>query len=286
MCGIAGFLAGRCSVPEEASSIARGMADAVAHRGPDDGWSRTGGVWRSSIRRRPAASRCSPPPAEASSSSMARSTTTSTSDGDWRPSVRMPCRGGDIPIRKRCWPPSSIEGWRRRCGRPPACSPSRSGIGRTGRSVWPATGWAKNHSITAGRTACSCSGPARGASCIRGGHRQRRAHPAPAPRLHLLHPPGRSTRAYESCRRAHTSGWLPALQGSSVPANCRNPGVLLVVAGRGGGRPGAAVRGRPRRRGGRPARPVAPGGAAGRWPRTSRSAPSSPAGSTLRPSSH
>ena len=36
MCGIAGFLAGGCFVAEEASSIARGMADAVAHRGPDD----------------------------------------------------------------------------------------------------------------------------------------------------------------------------------------------------------------------------------------------------------
>ena len=40
MCGIAGFLGGRRFAPEEASSIARGMADAVAHRGPDDA-----GVW-------------------------------------------------------------------------------------------------------------------------------------------------------------------------------------------------------------------------------------------------
>ncbi len=40
MCGIAGFLDGRHFIPEEAASIARGMADAVAHRGPDDV-----GVW-------------------------------------------------------------------------------------------------------------------------------------------------------------------------------------------------------------------------------------------------
>ena len=40
MCGVAGFLDGGCSFPEEASAIARAMADAVAHRGPDDG-----GVW-------------------------------------------------------------------------------------------------------------------------------------------------------------------------------------------------------------------------------------------------
>ena len=40
MCGIAGFLDGRHFIPEEAVSVARGMADAVAHRGPDDA-----GVW-------------------------------------------------------------------------------------------------------------------------------------------------------------------------------------------------------------------------------------------------
>ena len=40
MCGIAGFLGGERFTPEEASSIARGMADTVAHRGPDDA-----GVW-------------------------------------------------------------------------------------------------------------------------------------------------------------------------------------------------------------------------------------------------
>ena len=40
MCGIAGFLDGRGFAPEGASSIARAMADAVAHRGPDDA-----GVW-------------------------------------------------------------------------------------------------------------------------------------------------------------------------------------------------------------------------------------------------
>ena len=40
MCGVAGFLERRRFAPEEASSIARGMADAVAHRGPDDA-----GVW-------------------------------------------------------------------------------------------------------------------------------------------------------------------------------------------------------------------------------------------------
>ena len=40
MCGIAGFLDGRHFPPEEAAAIIRRMADAVAHRGPDDG-----GVW-------------------------------------------------------------------------------------------------------------------------------------------------------------------------------------------------------------------------------------------------
>ena len=40
MCGIAGFFDERRFIPEEAASIARGMADAVAHRGPDDA-----GVW-------------------------------------------------------------------------------------------------------------------------------------------------------------------------------------------------------------------------------------------------
>ena len=40
MCGIAGFLGGERFTLEEASSIARRMADAVAHRGPDDA-----GVW-------------------------------------------------------------------------------------------------------------------------------------------------------------------------------------------------------------------------------------------------
>lgn len=40
MCGIAGFLDGRYSTSEEAFSIAHDMADAVAHRGPDDA-----GVW-------------------------------------------------------------------------------------------------------------------------------------------------------------------------------------------------------------------------------------------------
>ncbi len=40
MCGIAGFVGGRPFALEAASSIARGMADAVAHRGPDDA-----GVW-------------------------------------------------------------------------------------------------------------------------------------------------------------------------------------------------------------------------------------------------
>ena len=40
MCGVAGFLDGGCSLPEGASAIARAMADAVAHRGPDDA-----GVW-------------------------------------------------------------------------------------------------------------------------------------------------------------------------------------------------------------------------------------------------
>ena len=40
MCGIAGFLDGGRSSPEEALPVARGMADAVAHRGPDDA-----GVW-------------------------------------------------------------------------------------------------------------------------------------------------------------------------------------------------------------------------------------------------
>ena len=40
MCGVAGFLDGGCSLPEGASAIARTMADAVAHRGPDDA-----GVW-------------------------------------------------------------------------------------------------------------------------------------------------------------------------------------------------------------------------------------------------
>ena len=36
MCGIAGFLGADRTSPEEALAIARGMADAVAHRGPDD----------------------------------------------------------------------------------------------------------------------------------------------------------------------------------------------------------------------------------------------------------
>lgn len=36
MCGIAGFLDGRQFPPEEATAIIRRMADAVAHRGPDD----------------------------------------------------------------------------------------------------------------------------------------------------------------------------------------------------------------------------------------------------------
>ena len=40
MCGIAGFLDGRYAVSEEACSIARAMADAIAHRGPDDA-----GIW-------------------------------------------------------------------------------------------------------------------------------------------------------------------------------------------------------------------------------------------------
>ena len=40
MCGIAGFLGGKRFVADEASAIARRMADAVAHRGPDDA-----GVW-------------------------------------------------------------------------------------------------------------------------------------------------------------------------------------------------------------------------------------------------
>ena len=40
MCGIAGFLGGKRFAPEEASSIARGMANTIAHRGPDDA-----GVW-------------------------------------------------------------------------------------------------------------------------------------------------------------------------------------------------------------------------------------------------
>lgn len=40
MCGIAGFLGGKRLVADEASAIARRMADAVAHRGPDDA-----GVW-------------------------------------------------------------------------------------------------------------------------------------------------------------------------------------------------------------------------------------------------
>ena len=40
MCGVAGFLDGGCSLPEGASAIACAMADAVAHRGPDDA-----GVW-------------------------------------------------------------------------------------------------------------------------------------------------------------------------------------------------------------------------------------------------
>lgn len=40
MCGIAGFLDGRYVTSEEALSIARDMADAIAHRGPDDA-----GVW-------------------------------------------------------------------------------------------------------------------------------------------------------------------------------------------------------------------------------------------------
>lgn len=40
MCGIAGFLYGRSSTSEEAFSIARDMAEAIAHRGPDDA-----GVW-------------------------------------------------------------------------------------------------------------------------------------------------------------------------------------------------------------------------------------------------
>ena len=78
MCGIAGFLGGKRFAPEEAPSIACGMADAVAHRGPDDAgvWLDGGaeialatGAWPSSIRRRPVANRCSPPPGEASSHS-------------------------------------------------------------------------------------------------------------------------------------------------------------------------------------------------------------------------
>ena len=78
MCGIAGFLGGKRFAPEEASSIARGMADTVAHRGPDDAgvWldgeaeiALATGAWLSSIRRRPVANRCSPPPGEASSHS-------------------------------------------------------------------------------------------------------------------------------------------------------------------------------------------------------------------------
>ena len=36
MCGIAGFLGGGRFAPEEALPVARGMADAIAHRGPDD----------------------------------------------------------------------------------------------------------------------------------------------------------------------------------------------------------------------------------------------------------
>ena len=40
MCGIAGFLDGRYAASEEACLIARDMADAIAHRGPDDA-----GVW-------------------------------------------------------------------------------------------------------------------------------------------------------------------------------------------------------------------------------------------------
>ena len=40
MCGIAGFLDGRYAASEEACSIARAMADAVTHRGPDNA-----GVW-------------------------------------------------------------------------------------------------------------------------------------------------------------------------------------------------------------------------------------------------
>ena len=40
MCGIAGFLGGERFTLEEASSVTRAMADAVAHRGPDDA-----GIW-------------------------------------------------------------------------------------------------------------------------------------------------------------------------------------------------------------------------------------------------
>lgn len=40
MCGIAGFLDGRSTQPDEATSVVGGMASAVTHRGPDDA-----GVW-------------------------------------------------------------------------------------------------------------------------------------------------------------------------------------------------------------------------------------------------
>ena len=91
MCGIAGFLGGRAfhsgrSVVDRTRNGGRRCAPAGPTMPgfgstvrPRSRWP-TGG-WPSSIRRRPAASRCSLLPGEASSYSMARSTTTSTSGG-------------------------------------------------------------------------------------------------------------------------------------------------------------------------------------------------------------
>ena len=235
MCGIAGFLGGE-RFPSEASAVDRTRDGGAPLRivvptTPESGstarprphWPTV--VWPSLIPSPAGRQPMQSVSGEASSSSMARSTTTSTSGGRSRPSVRTPGPGGGIPIRKRCWPPSSIGGWRRRCGRPPACSPSRSGTGRTGRSLWPATGWAKKPLYYGWQNGVFLFGSELKAlaahPCIRGRNQQGCAHPAPAPRLHcipLVDLPGSA----KAAGRVLTSRWPPALHRNSAPANCRN----------------------------------------------------------------
>lgn len=146
---VAGFVLRGGFPASQGKLTASKMADAIAHRGPDDA-----GVWIDVRAGAALASRrlavidlsaavhqpmCSHS-GVTSSRSTGRATTTRTCDTGWMAGPVRRSGGSVAPTRNRCWRRPSGLDCRRRSGLRSECSPSHCGTCRSGNRGWRATG--------------------------------------------------------------------------------------------------------------------------------------------------